>query len=125
MNREDFKNAWREPIAKAFEELYAKEAAIDVEKMQEDLYINSNKSIEKQIRAAQSPSIDPNDLPAYNTPIATLKAMWRVRFGERWVSNKEVLGDTFYTHALGRLESIDAMETFHGGKRFVRLREDA
>lgn len=134
MNREDWNNAWLDPMKQVFEERYAKEAAIDMEKekksltqaLAESMRVSKNVAINNVCGALPPrPPIDPNDLPAYNTPIATLKTMWRVRFGERWVSQKEVSGDTFYAHALARLDSLNAMETFHGGERFVRLREDA
>lgn len=63
----------------------------------------------QQVR--QQMSFDPNTDPAYMTTLSTLQGMWQVKWGDRWVPEKEVLAqEDFWKSALARLEDARVME---------------
>jgi len=49
--------------------------------------------------------------PTFDTPIATLEAMWLAKWGNNWVTSEEIKEDPFWSHTFMRLVTANLIES--------------
>jgi hypothetical protein len=54
-------------------------------------------------------SFDP-DNPAWSASVATLVDVWLAKFGDKWVEEKEVIADPFFSIVAARLTPLSRLE---------------
>jgi hypothetical protein len=71
------------------------------------------------------PRFNPNEIEAFNVPLAQLVTLWRIKHGDAWYDAEHPRpepGKDFYTDAFDRLNKANMFEMFEG---WYRLKEDA
>jgi len=71
------------------------------------------------------PRFNPNEIEAFNVPLAQLVTLWRIKHGDAWYDAERPRpepGKDFYTDAFDRLNKANMFEMFEG---WYRLKEDA
>jgi hypothetical protein len=64
---------------------------------------------------------DPNNIEILNAPIATLKNMWLVKFGYRWIEDEDPVLDDVWEDIRARLENYGLLEERN---YWYKLKED-
>lgn len=78
-------------------------------KFEEDNWSTAGK-VDKDDEDDDNNDNNPNNNEILNAPIATLKNMWLVKFGYRWISDSDPAMDNTWDDILGRLQSYGLIE---------------
>ena len=71
-----------------------------------------------------SGALDPNEDPAYATPLSTLKGMWEVKWGDAWIQTSTLRkAGAFWDSAKERLWSAGLLERTDGRNYWYRIKE--
>ena len=85
-------------------EYYIPQASSDLAAQQRNALMNT----------IHTPSKPPNafdpDNPAWSESISTIVDLWLAKFGDRWVEEKDLIGDTFFSIVATRLIKLNRLE---------------
>jgi hypothetical protein len=65
-------------------------------------------------------AFDP-DNPAWSASVSTIVDTWLAKFGDKWVEESELLGDTFFAIVATRLVQINRLEKHNVPNKFYSV----
>ena len=88
-------------------EYYITSSSADLAQQQRHALMNAAHTQSQAGRPAQP--FDPEN-PAWSESISTIVDLWLAKFGDRWVEEKDLIGDTFFSIVATRLIKLNRLE---------------